>query len=416
MNSAGQLLAGKYRLLRELGRGGMGVVWHARNEAIEREVAIKVLGPQVAGRPGVAERFFQEARICGALRHPGIIDVLDLGHDEDGKPFLVMELLEGEAFDAVLERQPRLTETTALRIVREVALSLVVTHERGIVHRDLKPANIFIHTTGRGAGIVKVLDFGASKMTQVDRRAVETTTGMLIGSPAYMSPEQAGGRLEIDARSDIYSLGAILFEALTGSLPFETAPTVQAMVVDIATRSAPPVAQRAAGLDAAVAAVVDDCLRFDRELRVQSAPDLVARIDGVLRGLSPGNDGTFEVRSVRLAASRSEPRPPRAQEPASKLRRSHWLVLAGLAVTGAALVWLTQRSVSPSAGSSEPGSPSRSGSPATAAANSASSVAPRPRPRRWQLPRRPALQLRSQPSAHLRRPDRRAQPLRQSPV
>src|SRR5262249_40638550 len=154
--------------------------------------------------------------------HPGIVDVLDLGRAEDGSPFLVMELLHGETLDARFERERRLLPSAIVPMIRDVARTLALAHEKGIGHRDIKPGNAFLHPTMAGAPtVVKVLDFGISKVVSAGAGAKTTQTGVVIGSPAYMSREHAVGRLAVDERTDVYALGVVLFEALTGRVPFE---------------------------------------------------------------------------------------------------------------------------------------------------------------------------------------------------
>src|SRR5262249_50800001 len=154
----------RYVLVRQLGAGGMGVVWHARNEAIQRDVALKLVLPELAATPEMLQRFFNEARICASIRHPGIVDTLDLGTAEDGSPFIVMELLDGEPLDGLLKRYRSLEPREILPIVRSCARTIALAHAQGIVHRDLKPANVFLHRAPTGGTVVKVLDFGISKV------------------------------------------------------------------------------------------------------------------------------------------------------------------------------------------------------------------------------------------------------------
>lgn len=212
---------GRYRLITELGSGGMGTVYYAEHVGIGRRAAIKVLDPVLAADRSLVERFFTEARAVNALRHPHIVDVEDLSHEGD-LYYLVMELLEGETLGARLERMKRLTLEQLLAIVRPVASALTAAHQRGMVHRDLKPENIFIARDALGKECVKLLDFGIVKLTDspADGASTGTQAGMLLGTPAYMSPEQCAGFMALDARSDIYSLGVLAYEALGGRLPF----------------------------------------------------------------------------------------------------------------------------------------------------------------------------------------------------
>ena len=219
-NLAGRQL-GAYRLVTELGAGGMGTVYYAEHAVIGRRAAVKVLDPAMARDAGVVSRFFAEARSVNAIRHPNIVDVVDLGQDGETY-FLVMELLEGETLGARLERVRRIEPEALASILRECASALNAAHQRGMVHRDLKPENIFLATAHGGAEVVKLLDFGIVKLRGESKDdLVHTQQGMLLGTPTYMSPEQCQARTDLDARSDIYSLGVVLYEALTGRRPFE---------------------------------------------------------------------------------------------------------------------------------------------------------------------------------------------------
>jgi serine/threonine protein kinase len=274
----GDLLEQRYRLVRVLGRGRSGSVWCARNELIDRAVAVKVLHRSLASDPERLQRFFQEARACGRVRHPAVVEVLDLGQGEDGVLFLVMELLEGETMASLLGRRGRLSVDEALALVVPLAHGLAAAHAHGILHRDLKPANIYLHKTPTGGLQPKILDFGISKIVGTD----VTATGVVLGTPSYMSPEQARGVSDLEARTDVWSLGVILYEALTGRLPF-IAKEYRALVDEIIEKRHVPVRQVAPEVPVEVAKVVDDALEKSRDRRLPSAATMAQRLSELLR-------------------------------------------------------------------------------------------------------------------------------------
>lgn len=215
----GRILAGKYRLVHELGRGGMGSVWRADHIELRSVVAVKLIDPALAQSAEGRSRFLREARAAGALRSNHVVQVYDYGVD-DGVPYLVMELLDGESLASRLERQGKLSLGELQTIIKQVGRALAKAHAAGIVHRDLKPENIFICSEG-DSEFVKVLDFGIAKVESNIAASVQTQTGLVLGTPYYMSPEQAEGRKALDARSDLWSLGVITYECLLGVRPFE---------------------------------------------------------------------------------------------------------------------------------------------------------------------------------------------------
>jgi eukaryotic-like serine/threonine-protein kinase len=281
----GDVIGGRYRLVRVMGAGAMGVVWSARNESTERDFAIKLMLPEAAKDPARFQRFFKEAKLAGRLRHRCVVEVYDLGRIESGPmtgaPYLVMELLEGEAFDALLRRLGKLPAGTALRIASEVARGLAVAHAQGVVHRDLKPANIFLHRTLEGRTVPKILDFGISKLiARADFDPQETTIGTILGSPAYMSPEQTSGE-DLDARADIWSLGVLLYKALSGALPFAGANFTTLMLA-INTGSPILLEDRVPGLPAELCALVHKCLSRRRGDRFATAGALADAMDKIV--------------------------------------------------------------------------------------------------------------------------------------
>jgi serine/threonine-protein kinase len=263
----------------------MGVVWAAVNESFGREVAIKVMIKEVAAAdPTAIERFFTEARICGSIRHPGIVDVIDVGKTDEGAPFLVMELLDGDSLDTVFHRAGTVRPIDMLPIIRDVARTLGLAHEKGVIHRDIKPGNLFLHRLPTGQVVAKVLDFGISKVSNASASKTKTQTGTVVGSPAYMSPEQAGGRMELDGRSDVYALGVILYEAFSGRLPFME-ENYNALIIDIAVREPPPLGTLVSGLPKPVLELVKATMTHDRDLRIPNAAALADRIEATLAAL-----------------------------------------------------------------------------------------------------------------------------------
>ena len=229
--AAGVILAGKYQLISEIGRGGMGSVWSARRLDLDASVAIKIMHGEAAAKPGALERFRREAKSAAALRGPHVVQVLDYGVDEpSGVAFICMELLEGESLRQRLERDGRLAPHRVAEIVSQVARGLMRAHAAGIVHRDLKPENVFI-VKNEDAELVKLLDFGIAK-ADTQSGQFFTVTGAVIGTPHYMSPEQIESSRRVDALTDVWSLGVIAAECLVGVRPFD-ADTMQELAMKI---------------------------------------------------------------------------------------------------------------------------------------------------------------------------------------
>jgi serine/threonine protein kinase len=217
---------GNYEVVATLGKGGMGVVFLGEHQRIARSAAIKVLAPELTTNPDVLRRFFTEARATSLIRHPGIVEVFDCDVDAAGRAYIVMEYLQGETLAACLARVDALPWRMACAIAKRIAGAVGAAHERGIIHRDLKPENVFLSNDRAAAAspdaAVKILDFGIAKLLSSDTPNESLTrTGMVLGTPRYIAPEQCGGVTAVDHRADVYSLGCILFEMLCGRPPFE---------------------------------------------------------------------------------------------------------------------------------------------------------------------------------------------------
>lgn len=277
MLAPGDLVAGKYRIERLLGQGGMGAVFVAVNEKLRKRVALKILRAEVARSPGAAERFTREAIAASSAKHPGIIEIYD-ADVHDGQPWIAMELLDGETLGARVERGP-LPLDEVLEIACQALAALAHVHRAGIVHRDLKPDNLFLEALPDGGRCVKILDFGIAASSSAELARV-TQTGMAVGTPAYFAPEQAAGVKDLDGRVDVYAMGVILFELITGHLPYN-AGSIGEMVMRMYTVGPPSLAREAPHVPAALAALVDMCLAIEREDRVQSADSLRRGLESV---------------------------------------------------------------------------------------------------------------------------------------
>jgi serine/threonine-protein kinase len=228
---AGEVIADRYRLQRELGRGGMGVVWLAHSLVLGVDVALKLIRASASG-PGVASRMAREAHAAARLGHPALVRVFDFGWTSRSDPFLVMELVQGETLAALLEREARIPAIRAVQMLLPIADGLRLAHDRGIVHRDIKPENIFLASDALGRAQPKLLDFGIAKVGEKGVDGKLTQVGAVLGSPEYMSPEQAVGSEEIDERTDVWSFCIVLYEMVTGTIPFRK-PNYNALMQSI---------------------------------------------------------------------------------------------------------------------------------------------------------------------------------------
>jgi len=279
---------GVYRLLQKIGEGGMGAVWLAEHTMLGRRAAIKLLHPMFNAQQDIVGRFFNEARAATAISDPGIVQIFDFGHHIDGTAYIAMEMLDGEPLDERLSRLGRLSIGDAMRIMRQVAGTLGVAHARGIIHRDLKPENVYLVHDPEVAGgeRAKVLDFGIAKLDQYSLRDKTTKTGSFMGTPYYMSPEQARGK-NIDWRSDLWALGVIVFQCLTGKPPFESEALGDLMGM-ILYDPIPKITERDSSLPPEIETFWARAINRDRELRFQSARDLAFNLETMSAVSSPG--------------------------------------------------------------------------------------------------------------------------------
>jgi len=320
----GTTIASKYRVGEKLGEGGMGSVFEATNTTTGRRVAVKIISKEASihGSEEARMRFERETRAAGAIESQHIAQILDAGIDpESGAPFMVMEHLEGEDLRTLMERKGVLPPELALRIVTQAALGLEKAHAAGFIHRDVKPANIFLMRRDAGELVVKVLDFGVAKMS-VDHLATRegdalTRTGTLIGSPRYMSPEQARGAKTLDHRTDVWGLGAVLYEMLGGTTPHDDAESLGELILMLCSKDVVPVRERAPWVSPSIAAVVDRCLMTKPSDRYRSMADLVKATSALLpNGSSIAQSMVDEIRLHDEVSVAETPR-PRALERAN---------------------------------------------------------------------------------------------------
>jgi serine/threonine-protein kinase len=349
---------GRYQVLRELGRGMMGVVYLARDPDLGRDIALKViqlpLGATAAEREGFERRFFAEAQSAARLTHPGIVIVHDVGRDPvSGALFMALQLLPGQTLDQVLRSQKRIEWREALRITKKVAEALEHAHSEGVVHRDIKPANIMILPTGDP----KIMDFGIAKM-ETGRL---TATGQFIGTPLYMSPEQAMAR-PVDGRSDIFSLGSVLYEMLTGVPAFDGESVTKILFQLMSSEPEPP-SVRVPSLSPAIDNILRRCFAKDVTQRYSDAEALAKDITAIIgpgadAGRAAGVGSGTEISDSPLTAllpQDAETSLPedwsaletRALPPSPARRRRRNMVVMGAIVAAALLGWAAIRALTP---------------------------------------------------------------------
>jgi serine/threonine-protein kinase len=277
IDRTGQVLGEKYRLARLIGEGGMGAVYEAQHLVVKRRFAVKLLRPELAKNTEAIARFRREAEAAGALESEHVAAVTDFGEAPDGAPYIVMEYLVGESVAALLEREGPLPVPRAVSILLQVCRGLEVAHDAGIVHRDLKPDNLFVIKRTDGSDLVKILDFGIAKLQGGATGVQVTRTGSAPGTPHYMAPEQARGEKAIDRRTDIYALGVILYELLSGERP-HPGDSYNAILAHILTKQPAPLATVRTGLPDGLPRVVHRALAADPNERPESAVEFAKSI------------------------------------------------------------------------------------------------------------------------------------------
>jgi serine/threonine-protein kinase len=324
----GVTLSGRYLITRKVGQGGMGAVYEATHMLIGKRVAVKVLLEKYAQREAIVQRLEQEARLASSCQNEHIIDITDFGSTEDGRTFVVMEYLEGESLSECLARETRLPEQRILQITSQAASALAAAHAKGVVHRDVKPENLFL-LRRKDQDFVKVVDFGISKSLRASDEAEEqprlTQTGMVLGTPLYMSPEQARGDDELDARVDIYALGVIMYEAATGRVPF-IGNNYLSVISQVLNEDARPPRELRPELSEEFEAIVQRAMAKDRADRYPSALDLVTDITALI------DDPTRSTERAKITG----PRRKHAARSKSPLKIAVWVAL--IAVVIAAVV------------------------------------------------------------------------------
>ncbi len=299
-------LGDTYTIEGEIGRGGMGVVYRARDERLQRRVAIKVLPPELAFQKDIKERFTREAQTAARLSHPHIVPIYDVGQGQ-GLVYFIMGLVDGESLGARIKRRGRLPTEEARRIMKETADALSAAHGAGVIHRDIKPDNILLEGT---RGRVMVTDFGIAKALSTGSGATLTGIGVAIGTPSYMSPEQAAGEREIDGRSDLYSLGVVSFQMLTGELPFN-APTVAGILMKQITEPAPVLHEKRGDIPEDLSLAVSRCLEKDPENRWATADALRRALESrQVTGYRPTLTGMKSSRNATNTRPRTAPASP----------------------------------------------------------------------------------------------------------
>ncbi len=307
----GEVLDGRYKILRKLGEGGMGEVFAAEHVHIEKRFAVKLLRPEIVSNAEAVQRFRQEARSASSIGHRNIIAIEDFGQLPDGRIYMCMELLNGAALNDLI--QTPITVDRLLNILIQTGHGLAAAHAKGIVHRDMKPENIFVTIGPSGEDVPKLLDFGIAKVAGNDGQNNLTRTGTIFGTPFYMAPEQALGN-PVDARTDVYAMGVIMYEVFAGSLPFQGESFMGILTQHITTEPE-PVAQRAAKagrqLPMGIAEIITRCMQKNPAQRYGTMDELVNALIQIYRGIAgPGMSTYMEAFPVAASGRHAVPTPP----------------------------------------------------------------------------------------------------------
>jgi serine/threonine-protein kinase len=298
----GATLSGKFEIKRKVGQGGMGAVYEATHTQLGKRVAVKVLLEKYAQREAIVKRLKQEAQLASSVGNEHIIDITDIGTTEDGRTYVVMEFLEGESLAECLGREIKLPEQRILKVISQAASALAAAHAKGIVHRDIKPENLFL-LRRKDQDFVKVVDFGISKSLRQTGDEEEqprlTQTGMVLGTPLYMSPEQARGDDELDARVDIYALGVIMYESATGRVPF-SGNNYLSVISQVLNETPKPVREYRPEISEEFEAIVSKAMAKNKDERYSSANELLADLSALL------DDPTHSTERARITGPRKK--------------------------------------------------------------------------------------------------------------
>jgi len=344
---------GNYRITAKLGEGGMGKVFLAEHPVIGRKAALKVIHPEFARNADVVARFVNEARAVTQIGHAHIVEVTDFGHTEAGDFYFIMEYLDGEKLSDQVGR--RFSPARAIDIAVQIADALAASHEQGVIHRDLKPDNILLVARDETPDFVKVFDFGLAKLTHKPPGvpAADTEIGIVMGTPFYMSPEQCDARREIDHRADIYALGVILFQMLTGQVPYTGEGFGEVMAQHL-TSPAPSVRELAPEVSPALDAIVARAMAKDREARFQTMTELREALLALARGES---ESALALAALPPAPAATTTPPSLDLRPGADRRVSLLLGTAAFAFVAVANLGLRQRTATPVMAASRPTKP-----------------------------------------------------------